>query len=79
MKIYDKSESAPQAKPQPPWEGVFPPPQKWEYHSLRLHTSNPLLRSSLNDLGATGWELVSIVPCLDAPGMVVAFLKRRQG
>jgi hypothetical protein len=37
-------------------------PARWEYHCVRVGTEGGHVTSTLNQLGAAGWELASLVP-----------------
>jgi len=66
MRITDKS-ARPNAVVELPVQPVV-----WEHRAVKLQSGAPI-----DEFGADGWELVSVVPCLMDPSMVVCYFKRR--
>lgn len=76
MKITDKSvkPEAPllpgRATPLPPDPPLRDP--GWQYRSVQKPAG-----AALDEYGVDGWELVSVVPNLIDPAMVICYFKRR--
>lgn len=57
--------------------------KNWEYH-VEIIWINPEIKGRLDEIGSSGWELVSLLPMLSEQGMPVvppalyAFFKRHK-
>lgn len=49
---------------------------KWEYTQVTMSTQSPGRVATLNEYGADGWELVSIVMPSDSSLMVYTFKRK---
>ncbi|MEE9298269.1 MAG: DUF4177 domain-containing protein [Acidimicrobiia bacterium] len=52
--------------------------KRWEYRTIFGGNSSSHAEEKINELGAEGWELVSVVPPADLAGEAVLYLKREK-